>query len=505
MPILNLNNPSFISVTGAGRPNSGGSVAVYAADGLFTTLATIYSDQQKTTPLTNPVTLDDAGAIEIWYEVKVDIRERLPDGTVIRDTLNLDPNAGDPVIQGFNLVDNGSFEVDETSDGQPDNWTITPYVGSAIAITETIVRNGVKALEFNTAGAGTGGGTATSAKFPVTEGSVCSVAFSFFATNATTLNTFKINWYDQDDVLKSTSTVTMPASGSVPTSWTEYQEEITVDAAGTQGEVELTGISSGGANLSSKAYFDGISVINDDSIVDRTSIQTLTNKTLTTPTITSPIIDEILDANGNESLIISTTTSAVNEATLTNAATTNAPSIAATGDDTNIDLQLTGKGTGGVYGTLVRTTAVATTSLSAQTITSIPSWARKITLMFDQVSANGIHTLSVQIGTSGTAETTGYQSVTTEIDAAVIGAQTTSTSSFLASYQSSDAAVINGAMELSNVTGDIWVCTCSTMAETDGSQTITAGRKALAGTLDMVSINTTLTFDGGQINIIYEG
>lgn len=279
MPILTLSNPSFVSVTKAGRPNSGGTIEVYVADGLFTTLATVYSDQQKTVPLTNPVVLDDAGKAEIWYEVSVDVRERLKQtnppalGAIIEDYLNLDPNAGNAVVQGFNLVDNGSFEVDTLSDGQPDNWTITPYAGSAIAITETLVRNGVKALEFNTTATGTGGGTATSVKFPVTEGSVCSVAFSFYATNATTLNTFKINWYDQDDVLKSTSTVTMPASGSVPTSWTEYQEEITVDAAATQGEVELTGISSGGTNLNSKAYFDGISIFNNNSIVTRTGAE----------------------------------------------------------------------------------------------------------------------------------------------------------------------------------------------------------------------------------------
>lgn len=290
MPILNLSNPSFVSVTQAGRPNSGGTIEVYVADGLFTTLATVYSDQQKTVPLTNPVVLDDAGKAEIWYEVKVDVREKLSTGTIIDDYLNLDPNAADTVAQGFNLVDNGSFETDTLSDGQPDSWTISPYSGSAVAITESVVTDGTKALEFNTAGVATGGGTATSIKFPVTEGSIVSVAFSFYATNATTLNTFQIKWYDQDDALQSTSTVTMPASGSVPTSWTRYFEDITVDAAGTQGEVILTGISSGGSNLTSKAYFDGITITNAN-LATLTTTQTLTNKTLTSPAITSPTIN----------------------------------------------------------------------------------------------------------------------------------------------------------------------------------------------------------------------
>ena len=53
MPILNLTNPVFISVDAAGRVNSNGTVGVYVADGLFTTLATVYADQVKPTELTS--------------------------------------------------------------------------------------------------------------------------------------------------------------------------------------------------------------------------------------------------------------------------------------------------------------------------------------------------------------------------------------------------------------------------------------------------------------------
>ena len=63
--------------------------------------------------------------------------------------------------------------------------------------------------------------------------------------------------------------------------------------------------------------------------------------TVTTPTIT--------DSNGNEAIKVVTTPSAVNEFTFTNAATGNAPSITATGGDTDIDLNLAGKGAGDVF------------------------------------------------------------------------------------------------------------------------------------------------------------
>jgi hypothetical protein len=68
---------------------------------------------------------------------------------------------------------------------------------------------------------------------------------------------------------------------------------------------------------------------------------------------TTPQLGGMLDVNGQsigdgtlELVKFAETASAVNEITVTNSATGNAPEIAATGDDTNIDLKLTPKGTG---------------------------------------------------------------------------------------------------------------------------------------------------------------
>lgn len=72
---------------------------------------------------------------------------------------------------------------------------------------------------------------------------------------------------------------------------------------------------------------------------------TSTGATLTTP----KVVTSINDSNGNEIVKTPATSSAVNEVTITNAATTTSPRISATGDDTNIDLKLVGKGTGKAY------------------------------------------------------------------------------------------------------------------------------------------------------------
>jgi hypothetical protein len=69
----------------------------------------------------------------------------------------------------------------------------------------------------------------------------------------------------------------------------------------------------------------------------------------TTLTMTSPrIITALNDTNGNELFGFSATASAVNEFTITNAATTNSPILSASGSDSNIDINLHPKGTGAI-------------------------------------------------------------------------------------------------------------------------------------------------------------
>jgi len=58
-------------------------------------------------------------------------------------------------------------------------------------------------------------------------------------------------------------------------------------------------------------------------------------------------ITQLVDDNGLELIKLSATASAVNEFTIANAATGNGPTLSATGSDTNIDVNITPKGTGG--------------------------------------------------------------------------------------------------------------------------------------------------------------
>lgn len=81
----------------------------------------------------------------------------------------------------------------------------------------------------------------------------------------------------------------------------------------------------------------------DDTNIDLNVSGKGTGKLATTsPKITTGIND----SNNNELIKVTATGSAVNEITVANAATGSGPTLSATGDDTNIDLNIAGKGTG---------------------------------------------------------------------------------------------------------------------------------------------------------------
>ena len=123
---------------------------------------------------------------------------------------------------------------------------------------------------------------------------------------------------------------------------------------------------SGGATANTLKFYDGaddISLANINTTantvdwLDSSVVADLVNDT--TPQLGANLdtnshniaIDDahgILDENSNEQLIFQTTASAVNYLELTNSATSNNPSISATGDDTNVGLEFSTKGTGAI-------------------------------------------------------------------------------------------------------------------------------------------------------------
>ena len=152
---------------------------------------------------------------------------------------------------------------------------------------------------------------------------------------------------------------------------------------------------------------------------------------------------------------------------------------------------------------LVQGTAVNASGTSID-FTGIPSWVKKLTVMFNGVSTNGTSSIIVQQGTlSGGIETTGYLS-----GSATNGASSSATNGHIADIGGLAAYVRAGVLTLYSIDGNRWVSSGAVGRLDVGTATTFGGNKTLSGVLDKIRITTvngTDTFDAGQINILYEG
>jgi hypothetical protein len=151
-------------------------------------------------------------------------------------------------------------------------------------------------------------------------------------------------------------------------------------------------------------------------------------------------------------------------------------------------------------------TAVASTSGTSIDFTGLPSWVKRITLMFQGVSTNGTSNWLFQLG-SGSATTSGYLGTGYRATNAGSWINIAFTTGFGVPFDTA-SAVVHGSIVFANITGNNWVAN-GFLSRSDTTTTGgTGGSISLAGVLDRVRITTvggTDTFDAGTINILYEG
>jgi hypothetical protein len=158
---------------------------------------------------------------------------------------------------------------------------------------------------------------------------------------------------------------------------------------------------------------------------------------------------------------------------------------------------------------LVAATAQASTSGTSIDFTGIPSWVRRITVMFSGVSTSGSSYTIIQLGDSGGVETTGYRGSLTSINAGGGGAPELITSGFGVNRSGSASALLNGCVTINllDATNKIWAAAGNISDSNVAFGNYTSGAKTLSDTLDRIRITTvngTDTFDAGSINILYE-
>jgi len=160
--------------------------------------------------------------------------------------------------------------------------------------------------------------------------------------------------------------------------------------------------------------------------------------------------------------------------------------------------------TGAVYNGLQTGTAQASTSGTAITFTGIPSWVKRVTVMFQGVSTTGTSPYLIRIG-SGSIASSGYVSAAS-FSGATMG-YTSSTAGFALSQVTASQS-FSGILTINLLNASSFIyCESGVIADGSSYSAQSGGSVTLSGLLDRVQVTTvngTDTFDAGSINIIYE-
>ena len=260
-----------------------------------------------------------------------------------------------------------------------------------------------------------------------------------------------------------------------------------------------------GSNTVSGTTAQFNTALTDGDFATLAGTETLTNKTISGGSITGITDLAVADGGTGASSITS------NSVILGNGSSALSGNLVAPSTSGNV---LTSNGTtwtsvAGAY-PLTSGTAVASTSGTSIDFTSIPSWVKRITVMFNAVSLSGNSTIRIQLGTGSTTyTTTGYVTFGVTFSTGGLGGGT-DTGGFVIgqNHTAGGVTTYGGSCIITNITGNTW----SYMAVMGGSSTTNGGQLGggsvpLGATLTAVRITTvngTDTFDAGSVNILYE-
>lgn len=139
--------------------------------------------------------------------------------------------------------------------------------------------------------------------------------------------------------------------------------------------------------------------------------------------------------------------------------------------------------------------------------TGIPSWVKRITVMFSGVSTSGTSIVLIRVGDSGGIENTGYSGSTTLFSASGISTINETTGVSLRSGGEAAGNIRHGNIVICNLVGNVWTFNGSVGNSDSTRNSLVSYSKELSDVLDSISITTvngTDTFDAGTINIMYE-
>ena len=147
-------------------------------------------------------------------------------------------------------------------------------------------------------------------------------------------------------------------------------------------------------------------------------------------------------------------------------------------------------------------------TLTSIDFTGIPSWVKRVTVVFNGVGINATTEIQIQIG-SGSVTTSGYTSSCARFNAGGTGLPASSfTSGFQATNGLSSSSTLSGFATIVSMPSNSYGYSANLDFGTSGNTICpSTGAVTLSGSIDRVRITTvsgTATFNAGNINILYE-
>jgi hypothetical protein len=158
-------------------------------------------------------------------------------------------------------------------------------------------------------------------------------------------------------------------------------------------------------------------------------------------------------------------------------------------------------------GAITSGTVVASTSGTSIDFTSIPTWVKRITVNFNNVSTSGTSIPIIQLGKSAGVEISGYTGAVCTIQGGTAQANLSSGVALETTGSAANTMFGSVVFTILDISLNLWAFAGTLGFSNAARGLIVGGTKPLAGTLDRVRITTaggTDTFDLGSINILYE-
>ncbi len=336
----------------------------------------------------------------------------------------------------LNILDGVTSTAAELSivDGDTSASTVTLVDADRVVVNDNGTMKQVALSTLNTyiGGSTTGVGALNSGSITSGFGSIDNGSSAITTTGTVTYGslsdgTITITAFVDEDDLSSDSATLVPTQQSVKAYVDANKNVSGLTATGAEINVVADGDTSVGTTA--VAGGDGIPT-NDSGTMRLTSVDTFdtylagTTKTLTNKTLTAPKFADggfIADANGNELIMLQTASSAVNQLEVTNSATGGSVVVGASGDDSNIDIDISPKGTGEVNiaaGNLnYAGTAVTSTGAELNILDGVTAEASELNLVDGSGAGTIVNSKAVVYGSSGEVNATTLQIAGTSITA----------------------------------------------------------------------------------------